>query len=216
MFLTLKGANGLNGLALNNWFSSRKQFTARGTKSLTSYFPQKRKGSLNSPVFPDHRKAQPKILSANLWEKCRFSFDLYWAIQGAMKRMKSKLYLQLCNWQKKKKSWDKEDVQFHPFYSILNRKLENQWELIATCFLHKTGWKITLFNYYIWWQPHWQHCQHQILEKTSKKKSFFSTSPNQKANQNPDSCYFHEYFVLCTHLFKYMCKIPLFICITWT
>lgn len=103
MFLTLKGANGLNGLALNNWFSSRKQFTARGTKSLTSYFPQKRKGSLNSPVFPDHRKAQPKILSANLWEKCRFSFDLYWVIQGAMKRMKSKLYLQLCNWQKKKK-----------------------------------------------------------------------------------------------------------------
>lgn len=118
--------------------------------------------------------------------------------------------------KKKKKSWDKEDVQFHPFYSILNRKLENQWELIATCFLHKTGWKITLFNYYIWWQPHWQHCQHQILEKTSKKKSFFSTSPNQKANQNPDSCYFREYFVLCTHLFKYMCKIPLFICITWT
>lgn len=118
--------------------------------------------------------------------------------------------------KKKKKSWDKEDVQFHSFYSILNRKLENQWELIATCFLHKTGWKITLFNYYIWWQPHWQHCQHQILEKTSKTKSFFSTSPNQKANQNPDSCYFREYFVLCTHLFKYMCKIPLFICITWT
>lgn len=128
--------------ALHDWSSPGKQFTARGTKCLTSSFPQKRKFFLNSPVFHDYGKAQPKIF-------CKKSADF-------------------------------------PFICL---------ELMTTSLT-----ALPTSN----------------TRKDNKKEILLLHFPKSKNKSEPWFMLLSQKLLLCIDLFKYMCKMTLLICRTWT